>query len=130
DAKTMAQRRRRSGGQGTSSAGEPRAPLALFHDWASSDERRAFHFFQHITAPCLSGNLDGSFWRVLVLQICQSEPAVRHAVLAVSSFHEGMVQAAMSPYRNAEDRNSFALYQYNRAISCLLDQMRTVNARP
>ncbi|KAL2168298.1 hypothetical protein VTG60DRAFT_163 [Thermothelomyces hinnuleus] len=130
DAKTMAQRRRRSGGPGTGSVGEPQAPLALFHDWASSDERRAFHFFQHITAPCLSGNLDGLFWRVLVLQICQSEPAVRHAVLAVSSLHEGMVQATMTPYRNAKDRNSFALYQYNRAIACLLYQMRTVNSRP
>lgn len=114
----------------TSSVGEPQAPLALFYDWASSDERRAFHFFQHITAPCLSGDLDGAFWRVLVLQICQSEPAVRHAVLAVSSLHEGMVQATMTPYLNAEDRNSFALYQYNRAIACLLDQMRTVDARP
>ncbi|KAK3295848.1 uncharacterized protein B0H64DRAFT_321598 [Chaetomium fimeti] len=126
----MAQRRRRSGGPITSSVGEPQAPLALFYDWASSDDRRAFHFFQHITAPCLSGDLDGAFWRVLVLQICQSEPAVRHAVLAVSSLHEGMVQATMTPYLNAEDRNSFALYQYNRAIACLLDQMRTVDARP
>jgi hypothetical protein len=31
---------------------------------------------------------------------------------------------------NAEDRASFALYQYNRAIACLLDQMRTADARP
>ncbi|KAK4039708.1 hypothetical protein C8A01DRAFT_46890 [Parachaetomium inaequale] len=126
----MAQRRRRSAGPISSSVGDPQAPLTLFYDWASSDERRAFHFFQHITAPCLSGDLDGAFWRVLVLQICQSEPAVRHAVLAVSSLHEGMVQATMTPYMNAEDRNSFALYQYNRAIACLLDQMRTVDARP
>ena len=130
DAKTMSQRRRRSGLL-TSSAGDPQAPLTLFYDWASSDERRAFHFFQHITAPCLSGDLDGAFWRVLVLQICQSEPAVRHAVLAVSSLHEGMVQATtLTPHANAEGRNAFALYQYNRAIACLLDQMRTVDARP
>jgi hypothetical protein len=100
-------------------------------EWASSDERRAFHFFQHVTAPCLSAGLDGAFWRVLVLQICQSEPAVRHAVLAVSSLHEGMVQGTMAvPYLDAEDRNSFALYQYNRAIAYLLDQMRAVDARP
>ncbi|KAL2144090.1 hypothetical protein VTI28DRAFT_9620 [Corynascus sepedonium] len=130
DAKVMAQRRRRSAVPLSSSVGEPQAPLSLYYDWASSDERRAFQFFQHITAPCLSGDLDGPFWRVLVLQICQSEPAVRHAVLAVSSLHEGMVQATMTPYRNAKDRNSFALYQYNRAIACLLDQMRTVDARP
>jgi hypothetical protein len=131
----MAQRRRRAAGPGVHDAAEhmraPTAPPAPFYDWASSDERRAFHFFQHITAPCLSGELDSAFWRVLVLQISQSEPAVRHAILAVSSLHESMVQAAtMTPCANSEDRSSFALYQYNRAIACLLDQMRTVDARP
>ncbi|KAL2127921.1 hypothetical protein VTI74DRAFT_9984 [Chaetomium olivicolor] len=131
DTKTMGQRRRRSAGPLVTAAGDPPRPMALFYDWASSDERRAFHFFQHITAPCLSGDLDSAFWSVLVLQICQSEPAVRHAVLAVSSLHESMVQAAMVPsYRSAKDGSSFALYQYNRAIACLLDQMRTVDARP
>ncbi|KAK4106402.1 hypothetical protein N658DRAFT_17991 [Parathielavia hyrcaniae] len=130
DANTMAQRRRRSAAHVTGTTGEPQALPALFYNWASSDERRAFHFFQHITAPSLSGELDGAFWRVLVLQICQSEPAVRHAVLAVGILHEGMVQAGTAPYVQAEDRNSFALHQYNRAIACLLDQMRTANARP
>ncbi len=130
DARTMALRRRRGGH--APALGGPQAPPSGFYEWASSDEKRSFHFFQHITAPCLSGDLDGAFWRVLVLQICQSEPAVRHAVLAVSSLHEGMVQAAaLTPYANtSEDRNAFALYQYNRAIACLLDQMRTANARP
>ncbi|KAK4234803.1 hypothetical protein C8A03DRAFT_18363 [Achaetomium macrosporum] len=135
DGRTIAQRQRRAAGLGGSDAvgmmRAPTAPPAPFYDWASSDERRAFHFFQHVTAPCLSGDLDSAFWRVLVLQISQSEPAVRHAVLAVSSLHEGMVQAAATtPYASPEDRNSFALYQYNRAIACLLDQMRTVDARP
>ncbi|KAK3987945.1 transcriptional regulatory protein moc3 [Cladorrhinum sp. PSN332] len=126
----MSQRRRRAG-LGGHGVGEPQAPLALLYEWASADERRAFHFFQHVTAPCLSGDLDGAFWRMLVLQICQSEPAVRHAVLAVSSLHEGMVQATMMiPYQDADHRHSFALFQYNRAIACLLDQMRTVDARP
>ncbi|KAK3905595.1 hypothetical protein C8A05DRAFT_12607 [Staphylotrichum tortipilum] len=132
DARTMALRRRRAGPATSAAVGGPQAPPSLFYECASSDEKRSFHFFQHITAPCLSGDLDGAFWRVLVLQICQSEPAVRHAVLAVSSLHEGMVQAAaVTPYVNSsEDRNAFALYQYNRAIACLLDQMRTANARP
>ncbi|KAL1843505.1 hypothetical protein VTJ49DRAFT_1376 [Mycothermus thermophilus] len=129
DAKAMAQRRRRPAMPATSRPGEQQAALPVFHSWtSSSDERRAFHFFQHITAPCLSGDLDGAFWRVLVLQVCQTEPAVRHAVLAVSSLHESMVANQGAP--KAEDRNSFALYQYNRAIACLLDQMRTVDARP
>ncbi|KAK0711318.1 hypothetical protein B0H67DRAFT_602120 [Lasiosphaeris hirsuta] len=124
----MAQRRRRTGTLSASGAGDVHAPLALFYEWASADEKRSFHFFQHVTAPCLSGDFDGVFWRVLVLQICQTEPAVKHAVLAVSSLHEGMM--AMAPYAEADDRHSFALSQYNKAIACLLDQMREVDAKP
>lgn len=122
----MAQRRRRAGQLLGAAGADPQGPLPLFFDWASADEKRSFHFFQHVTAPCLSGDFDGGFWRVLVLQICQSEPAVKHAVLAVSSFHEAMT----TPYMDAEDRHSFALSQYNKAIANLLDQMQNVEAKP
>ena len=126
DAKTMAQRRRRTGPMPGGVACDPQAPPSLFFEWASAEEKRSFHFFQHVTAPCLSGDFDDVFWRVFVLQICQHEPAVKHAVLAVSSLHEGMTV----PYLDADDRHSFALSQYNKAIACLLDQMRYVDARP
>ncbi|KAM7194988.1 hypothetical protein V8F20_007714 [Naviculisporaceae sp. PSN 640] len=109
--------------------GELHGSLTVFYDWASADEVRSFQFFQHVTAPCLSGDFDGSFWRVLVLQICQTEPAVKHAVLAVSSLHEGMMRG-MVPYADMGDRQSFALWQYNKAIGYLLDQMRHVDAKP
>jgi hypothetical protein len=115
---------------GGSGGCDPQAPLSMFFEWASTDEKRSFHFFQHVTAPCLSGDFDGAFWRVIVLQICQSEPAVKHAVLAVSSLHESMMAPAVYGHSDAEDRHSFALSQYNRAIACLLDQMRDVDARP
>jgi len=107
-------------------------PLSALLEWASPDEKRSFHFFQHVTAPCLSGDLDAVFWRVLVLQICQREPAVRHAVLAVSSLHEGLMQGSVAPFvkDSAGPRHSFALQQYNKAISCLLSQMNDPTSRP
>lgn len=117
------------GNTGAADHGEPHGPLTVFYNWASADEVRSFQFFQHVTAPCLSGDFDGSFWRVLVLQICQTEPAVKHAVLAVSSLHEGMMRG-MVPYADMGDRQSFALWQYNKAIGYLLDQMRHVDAKP
>lgn len=130
DAKSMAQRRRRSGVVHNNTISETQTPVTLFYEWASSDEKRSFHFFQHVTAPCLSADFDGAFWRVLVLQICQTEPAVKHAVLAVSSLHESMVRGTFAPYVDTGDRQSFALWQYNKAITCLLDQMREADAKP
>lgn len=108
-------------------------------DSSAPEEKRAFYFFQQVTAPCISGDFDAAFWRVTVLQICQTEPAVRHAVLAVSSLHEGLgtgtimactdgrsgqsTQAAQAP-------QSFPLQQYNKAITRLLDQMNNPLTKP
>lgn len=126
DLKSIARSRRRTSGQA------PHTSLLLTYDWASQDEKRSFHFFQHVTAPTLSGDFDAFFWRTLVLQICQTEPAVKHAVLAVSSLHEGMLQEThtVTPYVGGSSRQSFALQQYNKAIACMLDQMTETDAKP
>jgi len=121
DPSAMASRRR----------AKDQVPLSALLEWASPDEKRSFHFFQHVTAPCLSGDLDAVFWRVLVLQICQRESAVRHAVLAVSSLHEGLIQGTIAPFaKDSGPRHSFALQQYNKAIACLLGQMNDPSSRP
>ena len=121
----MAPRRRSKDSDGS----EPRS-LGVLLDWASPEEKRSFHFFQHVTAPSLSGDLDAAFWKVLVLQICQTEHAVRHAVLAVSSLHEGLLQGTVDPYMDGGASQSFALQQYNKAISRLLDQMNNAGSKP
>ncbi|EPE04963.1 c6 zinc finger domain-containing protein [Ophiostoma piceae UAMH 11346] len=98
--------------------------------WATSaQEKHAFDFFQNTTAPCLAGDLDAVFWRVLVLQVCHSEPAVRHAVLAISSLHEVFLRPSPSktasvPPSDASRVHEFALQQYNKAIAHLLDDMK------
>ncbi|KAB5570208.1 hypothetical protein GE09DRAFT_699389 [Coniochaeta sp. 2T2.1] len=126
DPKSIARSRRRSSGQA------PHTSLFFIYEWASLDEKRSFHFFQHVTAPTLSGDFDAFFWRVLVLQICQTEPAVKHAVLAVSSLHEGMLQDThtVTPYADGSSRQSFALQQYNKAIACMLEQMAEAPCKP
>lgn len=65
----------------------------------------------------------------MVLQISQKEPAVRHAVLAVSSLHEGL-GAALSDGALSQPHQSFALQQYNKAISRLLEQMNNPLTKP
>lgn len=59
------------------------------------------------------------------MQISQSEPAVRHAVLAVSSLHEGLMTATVGGATQ-----SFALQQYNKSIAHLLDQMNNSLVNP
>ncbi|CAK7220559.1 hypothetical protein SEUCBS140593_004274 [Sporothrix eucalyptigena] len=119
--------------------------LPTLQPWESAEEKRSFDFFQHITAPRLAGDLDAVFWRVLVLQICHTEPAVRHAVLAISSLHETFLQTSLvsskknltietpatrslaSPRGHTTPQHEFALKQYNKAIAHLLDDMKTTS---
>lgn len=103
--------------------------LSPLLEFAAPEEQRAFWFFQNCTASCISGDFDAEFWRVIVLQISQNEPAVRHAVLAVSSLHEGL-GAGFSDGALSHPQQSFALQQYNKAISRLLEQMNNSLTKP
>ncbi|KAF5578418.1 FAD-binding protein [Fusarium pseudoanthophilum] len=79
----------------------------------NSKEVRSLSFFHHVVAPVLSGPFDGSFWTYFVVQMAQSEPAARHAVLAISSLFEGFEPAKESV------SDEFAIMHYNKAISIL-----------
>ncbi|KAF5624992.1 FAD-binding protein [Fusarium sp. NRRL 52700] len=76
-------------------------------------EVRSLSFFHHVVAPVLSGPFDGSFWTYFVVQMAQSEPAARHAVLAISSLFE-----SFEPTKETV-ADEFAIMHYNKAISIL-----------
>lgn len=57
--------------------------------WAiTSDERRCFSYFKYHTIPTLQGLCDSPLWQELVLRMSLSEPAVYHAVVALSAVHQ------------------------------------------
>lgn len=59
-------------------------------DPAFSDlvEKRYFQFFRQRTVSATNSIVDSRFWDRVVLQACHTEPAVKHAVLALSSLHQ------------------------------------------
>ncbi|OJJ46492.1 hypothetical protein ASPZODRAFT_66371 [Penicilliopsis zonata CBS 506.65] len=65
------------------------AEIATAFRWrTTSDERRALSLFQHLTVPALIAVFDSSLWQRLVLQMSHGEPAVYHAVVALSAIHQ------------------------------------------
>ncbi|KAF1982122.1 hypothetical protein K402DRAFT_397855 [Aulographum hederae CBS 113979] len=82
-------------------------------------ERRALDFFYSCTAPQLSGYFDAAFWKKLVLQISQSEPTIRYAVIAVSLAHEQTERAEQLEEEIDGSHGQLALKEYNKAISSL-----------
>ena len=77
----------------------------------SESESRALDFFRQVVAPAVGGYVRSEFWTLFVLQASPQEPAVRHAVAAVSALYED--------FDGATVRNAFALQQYNRSINRL-----------
>jgi hypothetical protein len=87
----------------------------------TAKERRAFDFFSKATAPELCGYFPEQFWSRDVLQASFSQPALRHAAIAIGALHESFSTANLPP--ESGPPNQFALRQYTKAISNLTTQL-------
>ncbi|KAL4815708.1 hypothetical protein BDW67DRAFT_62732 [Aspergillus spinulosporus] len=98
----------------------------------SAEERRFFNYFYSFTIPMMSGWLDHRMWNCLALQMCQSEPAICHAVIALGALQEVSETAAVPVI--AEDMSNrtqrFALAQYTRSIGYLVTRLRSGSNDP
>ncbi|KAL2847771.1 hypothetical protein BJY01DRAFT_164346 [Aspergillus pseudoustus] len=82
-------------------------------------ERRAFaYYFQH--AATFVGGLDVEFWSTVVPQVCQVEPAVWDAIIALSAMFEDREHNSNAPQRYTlpENRRD-ALAWYSRSVSAV-----------
>lgn len=97
-----------------------------FGDVLSSEEQYYMGWFRARSMFKLPGAFISPFWKVVLMQSSVTEPAVRHAVLALSSFHCASVlgtDASKSPMQN-----KITLEQYNNAITSLCTQFSTADA--
>lgn len=89
------------------------------------DERRSLSYFRARTTDDLSGCFDSNFWNQLVLQLCHTEPAVKHAVVALGAALEAYQAGDTSHLRNP----GLVLQEYNKSITCLNNQLSTPSNR-
>lgn len=82
-----------------------------------SMETRALEFFRLQVAPALSKHSRKNFWNIVVAQVGQQEPAVRHALSCISSLYEGLGDRSPSLLKPSQER--FAITQYNMALGHL-----------
>ncbi|KAH8883408.1 hypothetical protein GQ53DRAFT_664030 [Thozetella sp. PMI_491] len=92
-------------------------PRRLFPACTQPSEARALHFFRARVAAGLSGPYDSYFWTDLVLQLSNSEPIVRHALVAISSLYENL--SCRDNDLGKLKSNEFALAHYNTAVRSL-----------
>ncbi|KAJ9292697.1 transcriptional regulator family: Fungal Specific TF [Paecilomyces variotii] len=86
------------------------------------EERQYAELFCTRTSQAIAGFFASEFWGRVLPQLSFREPAVRHAIIAVSATHEQRILAAASSVQQSStvsqtQRNErFVLEQYNKAI--------------
>ncbi|RAK97059.1 Zn(II)2Cys6 transcription factor [Aspergillus ibericus CBS 121593] len=98
--------------------------LAISLPGMTSDERRCFRFFGHHTVSMMVGYAESEVWQQLVLQMSQSEPAICHAVVALSAIHQEYEGKGMT-VKPDHRAHRFALEQYGRAMSRLCSRIQS-----
>ncbi|KAH6991129.1 hypothetical protein BKA56DRAFT_610688 [Ilyonectria sp. MPI-CAGE-AT-0026] len=97
----------------------PLAPLSVLVA-TTSEEKYYFTWFKSQAMHKFSGAFASKFWNTLILQMGFREPAVLHAVLALSSVHRRGVVINTCEQRDIKDtlyeQEQFALQSYVKAI--------------
>lgn len=81
------------------------------------EEQWSFYYFRDRTSAEILTFMDHRFWNTLVIQAGHVRPIVKHALVAIGSYHEAVDHENDARRR---DRQQFALQQYNKAIGCAL----------
>ncbi|KAK5129277.1 hypothetical protein LTR08_003633 [Meristemomyces frigidus] len=77
-------------------------------------EKRYFQFFRLQTVRATNSLVDSRFWDKVVLQMSHVEPAVKHAVLALSSMHQ--LSALPEGSEMKQGHRAFADKEHQKAI--------------
>jgi hypothetical protein len=87
----------------------------------SQDEQISFDWFMEKATKKFAGLFTSDFWEILVFQASAQEPAVRHAVVALSAAHrfDSNYGPWTIPAIYGFDAERFTLQQYNKAIHYL-----------
>src|SRR5438034_7892321 len=104
------------------------AEKSLSTYYVTVQEHHALDYFFNRAAPMLSAYMDPPFWNRLVLQLGHSEPAIRHAIIGLSTAYEQLESHPKPLYTEASTR--FSLQQYNKALNHLITYLSSNDGTP
>lgn len=99
-------------------------------------ENRYFRHFQDSTALPLAGPFNENLWARLMLQGCQHEPFVRHAVVAIGALDKSRMILAASESSTRKSlptrdmHREFALLQYNKSLQAMKSSICDTKTNP
>jgi hypothetical protein len=91
-------------------------------DFSSEDEARYFRFYCENVAAQLQGPLETTLWDRIIPQAVESEPIIRHAVVAVAALNKSRIDAAQG-LGKSNPHHQYALLQYGKALKKIRDTL-------
>jgi hypothetical protein len=103
---------------------QPRRPLQLISSPSdpfpcNEAEGRYFRLFHEKLAFDLSGYFEAPFWTRLIPQQCHHEPAIKHAIFALSALYKSAISSKTQTVHLDDEHVKFALINQSQAISSL-----------
>ncbi|KAF2489857.1 hypothetical protein BU16DRAFT_166020 [Lophium mytilinum] len=89
------------------------------------DNVQYLEFYHSCARSTLSSHFDNEFWSRISLQLAQSEPAIRHALIALGYLYKtqsGNLRDARTRFA-ARSESKILLLNYNKAVKHLADRM-------
>lgn len=90
-------------------------------------ERHSINFFATFSAPQMNGFFDSGLWSQCI-RYSYLEPVILHALSAIGSLHESILQGAFQDEKRKAQAIEFSLTQCNRSIGYLMDPNRKEQA--
>lgn len=90
------------------------SPESVISTFSDSSEARALQYYQNEIAEILGGTIDSSFWTKSILELSESEPAIRQGLVALSSLWEARTRPDLPDRYTCQQRS---IEQYHKALA-------------
>ncbi|KKK20322.1 hypothetical protein AOCH_002251 [Aspergillus ochraceoroseus] len=118
-------------------ASPPRPSISPDHQMLvrreTATERQYVEYFFRRTTQAFSGYFDSLFWSLLVPQLSEREPSIRHAMTAIGALHASVerargLQPPVFPGESCPSTMQFVLEEYNKSIHHLMSALSTTQS--
>lgn len=92
-------------------------------DFSGEEEARYFRYYCEDVATQLSGALETTLWDRIIPQAVESEPIIRHAVVAVAALNKSRIDAGLRGAGRSNPHHQYALVQYGKALKKIRDAL-------
>ncbi|KAH8799749.1 hypothetical protein F5884DRAFT_811148 [Xylogone sp. PMI_703] len=101
------------------------APLAAQKRLLPNTGCYELKLYQRYVAPKLSSSSDARFWAILIPQMSQTEPAIRHAVAAICAVHKDIQSIHSYPQLSVFRPNHLAIKEASWAMQSLSQKINS-----